>query len=136
MANLDSMLFGPNWDKPFETPSLFVVAEKQLTHEEALNAGLSIEQCDSLLARRPKKVFDQLKENSFYVTVKNADHATFVDSKLIKSPLSQNGFNSLKGIEITRTLLVDFFDHYLRNKKLTVLKKQNLRFPDILVKRK
>lgn len=114
MANLDGMLFGPNWDKPFETPSLFVVAEKQLTPEEALNAGLTIEQFDSLLARRSKKVFDQLKDNSFYVTVKNADHATFVDSKLIKSPISKNECNHLRGIEITRTLLVAFFDMYLK----------------------
>ena len=136
MANLDGMLFGPNWDKPFETPSLFVVAEKQLTHEEALNAGLTIEQFDSLLARSSKKVFDQLKDNSFYVTVKNADHATFVDSKLIKSPLLKNGLNPIRGIEITRALLVDFFDHYLRNKKATVLKEQNPRFPDILIKQK
>jgi dienelactone hydrolase len=133
VVNLDGSLFGPNWDKPFETPSLFVVAEKQLTHEEILNAGLTIEQFDSLLARRSKKVFDQLKDNSFYVTVKNADHATFVDSKLIKSPLLKNGLNPLRGIEITRTLLVDFFDHYLKNKKATILKKQNLRCPDILV---
>lgn len=134
MVNLDGLLFGPNWDKPFETPSLFVVAEKQLTHEEALNAGLTIEQCDNLLARSSKKVFDQLKDNSFYVTVKNADHATFVDSKLIKSPLSKNQYHPLRGIEITRVLLVDFFDHYLRNKKSTVLKEQNPRFPDILIK--
>lgn len=114
VVNLDGSLFGPNWDKPFETPSLFVVAEKQLTHEEVLNAGLTIEQFDSLQARCSKKVFDQLKDNSFYVTVKNADHATFVDSKLIKSPLHKNELNPLRGIEITRTLLVDFFDHYLK----------------------
>lgn len=136
MANLDGMLFGPNWDKPFETPSLFVVAEKQLTHKEALNAGLTVEQFDSLLTRRSKKVFEQLKDNAFYVTVKNADHATFVDSKLIKSPLFKNGLNPLRGIEITRILLVDFFDHFLKNKKTTVLKKQNLQSPDILVKQK
>lgn len=137
MANLDGMLFGLNWDKPFETPSLFVVAEKQLTHEEALNAGLTIEQCDSLLARHSKKVFDQLKNNSFYVTIKNADHATFVDSKLVKSPLHENIVNPLRGIEITRALLVDFFDHYLRNKKMTMLfKEENFRFPDIFIKHK
>jgi dienelactone hydrolase len=136
VVNLDGLLFGPNWDKPFETPSLFVVAEKQLTHEEGLNVGLTTEQFDSLLARRSKKVFDQFKDNSFYVTVKNADHASFVDSKLIKSPLLKNEHNPLRGIEITRTLLVDFFDQYLRNKKTTVFKKQNLRFPDIFVEQK
>jgi hypothetical protein len=136
VVNLDGFLFGPNWDKPFETPSLFVVAEQQLTHEEALKSGLTIEQCDSLLARGSKNVFDQLKDNSFYVTVKNVDHATFVDSKLIKSPLLKKELNPLRGIEITRTLLVDFFDHYLKNKKATVLKQQNLRFSDILVDQK
>lgn len=136
VVNLDGLLFGSNWDKQFETPSLFVVAEKLLTHEDALNAGLTIEQCDNLLARHSKKIFDQLKDNSFYVTIKNSDHATFVDSKLIKSPLSKNVNNPLRGIEITRALLVDFFDHYLRNKKATVLKKQDPRFPDILIKQK
>ena len=130
VVNLDGLLFGPNWDKPFKTPSLFVIAEKQLTHKEALNSGLTIEQCDSLLARRSRKVFDQLKDNSFYVTVKNADHATFVDSKLIKSPLLKKEINPLRGIEITRALLVDFFDHYLRNKKVTVLEKENPRVHD------
>lgn len=115
MANLDGMLFGSNWDKPFETPSLFVVAEKQLTHKEALNVGLTIEQCDNMLARCSKKVFDQLKDNSFYVTIKNADHATFVDSKLIKSPLRQNGSSPLRGIEVTRALLIDFFDRTFAN---------------------
>ncbi|MFA5306448.1 MAG: hypothetical protein WC365_03280 [Candidatus Babeliales bacterium] len=116
VANLDGFLFGLNWNKTFETPSLFVVAEKQLTHEEAVKAGLTIEQCDSMLARCSKKVFDQLKDNSFYVTVKNADHATFVDSKLIKSPLNKSRctLDPLRGLEITRALLVDFFDHYLK----------------------
>lgn len=132
MANLDGMLFGANWDKPFNTPSLFVVAEKQLTHEDALEAGLTIEQCDSLLARSSKKVFDQLKDNSFYVTVKNTDHASFVDSKLIKSPLRKSKPN-LRGIEITRALLVDFFDHYLKNKCLNILDRP---FPDIVVTKK
>lgn len=136
VVNLDGLLFGPNWDKPLETPSLFVVAEKHLTHEEALKSGLTIEQFDSLASRCSKKIFDQLKDNSFYVTVKNADHATFVDSKLIKSPLHKNGSNPLRGIEITRALLVDFFDHYLRNKKMIVLKEQNTGFPDILIKQK
>lgn len=124
MANLDGMLFGHNWDTPLKTPSLFVLAEKQLTHEEAVNAGITIEQCDNLLARRSIQVFDPCKDSSFYVTVKNADHASFVDSKLIKSPLSKNKFNPVP-IETIRALLVDFFDHYLRNKTLTVLREQN-----------
>ena len=135
-VNLDGFLFGPNWDKPFNSPSLFVAAEKQLTHEEALKAGLTIEQCDSLLARCSKKVFDKLENNSFYVTVKNIDHASFVDSKLIKSPLSKNVLNSVRGIEITRALLVDFFDHYLKNKKVIALREKNSRFSDILVTQK
>lgn len=136
VVNLDGFLFGQNWDKALKTPSLFVVAEKQLTHEEALKAGLTIEQCDSLLSRHSKKVFDQCKDNSFYVTVTNADHAAFVDSKIIKSPLLKNEPNPLRVIENTYTLLVDFFDHYVRNKKMTVLNKQNPRFPSILVEQK
>lgn len=125
MANLDGMLFGPHWDRPFEIPSLFVVAEKQLTHQEALKAGLTTEQFESLLTRRSKIVFDQLKSNSFYVTVKNAEHATFVDSKLIKSPLFKDRPVSAEGIAITRALLVDFFDHYLKNKNLTLLNSES-----------
>ena len=121
IANLDSMLFGPSWDKPLETPSLFVVAEKSLTYEDAINAGLTSEQFEGMVARYSKKVFDQLKDNSFYVTVKDTEHASFVDSKLIKSPLHKNAVNPLKGIEITRALLVDFFDHYLKNKNLNLL---------------
>lgn len=135
VVNLDGFLFGLNWDKPFQTPSLFIAAEKQLTHEEALNAGLTIEQCDNLLARCSKKVFDQLKDNSFYVTVKNADHATFVDSRLIKSPLLKKEVDPLGGIKITRALLVDFFDHYLKNKKLTLLNSQSSDFCRTLVAR-
>lgn len=135
VANLDGLLFGPNWDKPFETPSLFVIAEKHLTLEEAIKAGLTTEQFDSLQARHCRKVFDQLKDNSFYVTVKGADHATFVDSKIIKSPLLKNEHNPLRGIEVTCTLLVDFFDQYLKNKKATALKDQNLQFPEILIER-
>lgn len=136
MANLDGLLFGPNWDKPLEAPSLFVMAGKLPTHEEVLSAGLTIEQWDSLFARNPKKVFDQLKENSFYVTIKNGDHATFVDSRLIKSPLHKNESDPLHGIEITRPLLVDFFDHYLKNKNLTILKKENVQLPDIIIEKK
>jgi dienelactone hydrolase len=126
VVNLDGFLFGSNWDKPFKTPSLFVAAEKQLTHEGALNAGLTIEQCDSLLARCSKKVFDNLHDNAFYVMVKNADHATFVDSRLIKRPLSKKEVDPLGGIKVTRALLVDFFDHYLKNKNLTLLNTQSL----------
>jgi dienelactone hydrolase len=130
VVNLDGFLFGQNWDKAFKTPSLFVAAEKQLTSEDAVNAGLTIEQFDGLIARSSKKVFDQLKDNSFYVTVKNADHATFVDSKLIKSPLLKKRIDPLGGIAITRALLVDFFDHYLKNRRLTLLNSQS---PDIVV---
>lgn len=132
MANLDGLLFGPNWDKPLQTPSLFVVAEKLLTHAEVLKAGLTIEQFESLFARSCKKVFDQLKNDAFYVTVKNADHAAFVDSKLIKSPLSKKEQDLLVAIAITRALLVDFFDHYLKNENLTLLNNQS---PDIVVTR-
>lgn len=122
MANLDGLLFGPNWDKPFKKPSLFVAAEKQTTHEEAVKAGLSIEQFDSLLTRNPIKVYELLEDNSFYVMIQHADHATFADSKFIKSPLYKKNPDSLKGIETTRALLVDFFDHYLKNKKLMLLR--------------
>lgn len=136
MANLDSMLFGAEWNAPFQTPSLFVIAEKQLTHEDALKVGLTIEQCDSLLARSSKKVFDQLSAQSFCVTIKNTDHASFVDSKLIKSPLSKSKINPLRCIEITRALLVDFFDSYLRNKQMMMLKEEHSKFPDILLQQK
>jgi hypothetical protein len=68
-----------------------------------------------------------------YVTVKNADHATFVDSKLIKSPLLKKRVDSTVGIETIRALLVDFFDHYLKNRKLTFL---NSQFSDIVVTKK
>lgn len=118
MANLDGLLFGQNWDKPLQTPSLFVVAEKLLTDAEVLKAGLTIEQFESLLARDCKKVFDQLKNDAFYVTVKDADHAAFVDSKLIKSPLSNKEQDPYTCIVTTRALLVDFFDHYLKYKNL------------------
>lgn len=120
-ANLDGFLFGSNWDTSFEMPSLFVIAQNVLTHEEVVKAGLTIEQFDCLLARNSKKVFDLLKDNSFYVTVKQADHASFVDSRLIKSPLSKRDKDPLGGILTTRALLVDFFDHYLKNKDLTFL---------------
>ncbi|MGE4167975.1 MAG: hypothetical protein AB7E68_00265 [Candidatus Babeliales bacterium] len=133
MVNLDGMLFGPNWNKSFEAPSLFIIAEKLPTHEEMLNAGLTIEQFNSLLERCSKKVFDQLKDNSFYVKVKNSDHATFVDSKLIKSPLLKSRKNSLEGIKIARALLVDFFNHYLKNQKFMLLNSQS---PDIVVTKK
>jgi dienelactone hydrolase len=134
-VNLDGFLFGLNWDKPFKTPSLFVAAEKQLTYEYGLNAGLTIEQCDSLRARDSKKVFDQLKNNSFYVTIKNTDHASFVDSRLIKSPLLNKEVDPLEGIKITRALLVDFFDHYLKNKNLTLLNTQSSDFYRTIVAR-
>ncbi len=125
VVNLDGFLFGQNWDKAFKTPSLFVVAEKQLTSEDAVNAGLTIEQFDGLIARSSKKIFDQLKDNSFYVTVKDADHATFVDSRIIKSPLLKKEVDSFSGITTARALLVDFFDHYLKNKNLIFLNSQS-----------
>ena len=134
VANLDGMLFGQNWDMPFETPSLFVIAEKQLTHETAISAGLTIEQCDSLLARNSRKLFDQLQGSSFYVTIHGAEHASFVDSKIIKSPLSKSEINPYSAIEVARAVLVDFFDHYLRNKELTVLKEATPRFPNSMIK--
>jgi dienelactone hydrolase len=133
MANLDGLLFGANWDKPLQTPSLFLVAEKNLTHAEVLKAGLTIEQFESLLARDCKKVFDQLKDDAYYVTVKNADHAAFVDSKLIKSPLSKKEQDPYACIATTRALLVDFFDHYLKNEHLALLNKQS---SDMIVTKK
>lgn len=136
VASLDSMLFGPDWDQPCAVPSLCVVAEQQLTHTEALRVGLTIEQCDSLLARQSKRMFDQAQEHAFYVTVKHAEHTSFVDSRIIKSLLFKNRSNPARVIELTRVLLVDFFDHYLRNKKSTVLKEYTDQFSDILIRQK
>lgn len=89
------------------------MAEKSLNIQEAIDAGLTVEQFNSLKSRHPSKAFN-LNKNSIYKTVTNSDHASFVDSRIIKSPLRKNISDPFIVIEKTRALIVDFFDYYLK----------------------
>lgn len=91
----------------FDTPLIFIVAQKKDTKDKG----------------RIEQLQKNMLKDAYLVIIKNADHGTFTDLNLVFKPwLYQGNIDPQKGIGITRKYIYSFFDKYLKNKSIDILK--------------
>lgn len=100
----------------FDTPFMFIVAQRKDTKDQD----------------RIEQLQKNITKDAYLVIIKNADHGTFTDLNLIFKPwLYQNNIDPQRGIEIIRKYIYTFFDKYLKNKPINILK--DVYFPDVII---
>jgi len=122
-ADLDGLMFGPasKRSNPFSAPSMFVVAGKQVTDQELKTHNMTRDDYDRLVqSRLAWSMYEKLENDSFYITILDAQHNSFSDSNLLVSPLKTDGYEPVQIINTVRTCLVEFFDDYVRNERLNM----------------
>ncbi len=102
VVNIDGRSQGPNAQKGFSTPMMIIRNPFQKKEKEDLI----------------RELFHNMTGPSYYAVIKDALHGSFTDLFLFipwkaDPPLN---LNPQRGIEITRGLLVSFFDKYLKDK--------------------
>lgn len=116
-VDMEGPLFGPDQDVGFDKPFMFLFGKPVEIAEDAPNK----EYYDELLKqneRRMSKLYNALTAEAYYFVVTGADHMSFSDWNLITQA---DKVDALKKIQITRTLLVNFFDKYLKYMQRSVL---------------
>lgn len=59
-------------------------------------------------------LFNNITNDAYLAFIKGAEHFTFSDLEFLNPSPGSNIINPLRGIEITRTLVLSFFDVYLK----------------------
>lgn len=98
-------------------PFLFIVAP----HEEEI-----LKPIKDLLTNKTAPIY--------YAELKGATHGSFGDFYLIAPWKELPKLDPIKGVEITRALLVNFFDRYLKGKKSTFFTSDIHQYSEILLK--
>ena len=100
----------------FDTPFMFILAERKDTKDQ-----------DIL-----EKLHKNMLKDSYFIIIKGADHGTFTDLNLVFRPwLYQGNIDPVKGVEITRKYIVNFFDKYLKSKPVNLLK--DITYPEVKI---
>jgi len=96
-ADIDGKLYDLNQEQPLRTPFMFIVAP---------HSDKTLQPIKDLIknATAPTK----------YNEIPKADHGSFTDFYVIAKWEEPSQLDPLEGIQITRTLLVNFFDTYLK----------------------
>lgn len=122
-ADLDGVVFGSASKRYelFSAPTMFVMSGQQITDEELKKYHLSRDRYDNFVLNRiPHTLFEQLKNDAFYITVLDARHNSFSDLPLLKSPFESTDYEPVQIGKTTRACLVEFFDTYLRDERLNM----------------
>lgn len=128
--NLDGALQGKRPIAPFDKPFMVVMATR-----------------GQQAATENRELFNNLAQNSYYVTVDGTDHSSFCDEVLLvkRAILFEllnkmvNGLGLLDGYkahEITQALVVDFFDKYLRQEPSVLLDVQDKKYKEVAIEHK
>ncbi len=116
-VDMDGIVFGPKSKRSevVEVPCMFIMADKEVSDEELQKYNIARAKYDQLVVpRHPRLLYNRLKNNAYFATVKNSDHNSFSDLNLLKYPITGHG-NPIDVIVATRILLDQFFNHYLKN---------------------
>lgn len=123
--DIDGAVWGKDAQKPFDRPFMFLLAEKSFEL-----SNFSAEKLEKMHATKAdidkhitsnreslENLFNNLTNDAYFIFLKKADHMSFTDYNLLyPAGLEPDVIAPLKGIEITRKLVVGFFDVYLKNK--------------------
>ena len=145
--NIDGSLRGTDAEIPFNKPFMILLGSKTFElgnyPPEKMLAQMKMtkSEFDKLCAsmREPtlrsfENLFNNLTNDAYLIFLKNATHGTFSDYPFLLPKLEPDVIAPLKGIEITRKLVVDFFDVYLKNKDRSQFIKMIEQMPELSVK--
>lgn len=117
---MDGPLFGQNQDIGFDKPFMFLFAKPFKMLEDHPNHDY-YDQVIKQNLKRITKLYNALTNNVYHIILKEADHMSFSDWNFITKSQSEGKINHQKMNRLTRVLLVNFFDKYLKGKSLPVL---------------
>jgi dienelactone hydrolase len=102
--DIEGKVYGEVKEYTLTKPFMFIQAYPEQSQEKVLEEHKKLQQ-----------LCEKATVDSYYALVKNAEHATFSDFFLINAPWYHSKYqNSAKGIELTRSLVLRFFDTYLK----------------------
>ena len=138
-VDMDGALYG-NLNRDVVIPCMFMYVEPVMLSKEELEIW-HIQEDDYVkyiqeIRGNIAKISASLKGDAYIVKFIHGDHLTFSDCLLIKQVSQPIMLNPLHGIEITRALLVDFFDNYLKGEEAQVLNAGAVKYPEITIDRK
>ncbi len=141
--DIDGTLYGKDNEAPFNKPFMFLMASKSFElgnyppDEMLAKMHMTKAEVDkSVIATQQsmENLFNNISNDAYFVLFKTADHATFSDFNLLM-PMQDSGIIApLKGIEIARKLVVDFFDVYLKGSDRTTFITMLKNLPEITEK--
>lgn len=121
-VNIEGKIAPENAKLPVPVPFLFLMAPHTVVNDD-----IAIEQ----LWRTIKQ-----QAPSYYFIIQGADHGTFTDFNYLLSPwFTTKNLDPLRGLTITRAVLVDFFDTYLKGEKSTSLEYDTGLYRELIVKK-
>lgn len=112
-VNMDGPLYGERQEVPFDKPFLFLFAKTFEVTEKHPNK----EYYEKIVRKDEEKInilFESLIDDAFHIRCQEADHTSFTDRNFITDSHSSRQNQHLKLLQLTRKLLVTFFNDYLK----------------------
>ncbi|MCX5922137.1 MAG: hypothetical protein NTX86_02315 [Candidatus Dependentiae bacterium] len=114
-VDIEGPLFGENQDIGFDKPFMFLFGQPFTVpaghpNEDYYNKVIKDNQ------ERIAKLYENLTNDVYHIVLKDADHMSFSDWNIITQAKEPGKITHKEVIKITRALLVDFFDKYLKGK--------------------
>ncbi len=139
--NIDGSLFGENKTQGFNKPFLFLGSKflednYNPTDQELAHMGMSRELYSVMVPVWKSELYtliNNMSHETFLVILKDSDHMSFCDWNLLYPRAKPNTIAPLRGIAITRLLLVQFFNQYLKNKEPMPWSSYKDRYPEIML---
>lgn len=119
-VDIEGPLFGENQDIGFNKPFMFLFGKPFSVpaghpNEDYYNKVIKDNQ------ERIAKLYENLTNDVYHIVLKNADHMSFSDWNLITQAKEPGKITHEEAIRITRALLVNFFDKYLKGKSIKLV---------------
>ena len=119
-VDIEGPLFGENQDIGFNKPFMFLFGQPFSVpaghpNEDYYNKVIKDNQ------ERIAKLYENLTNDVYHIVLKDADHMSFSDWNLITQAKEPGKISHEEAIRITRALLLNFFDKYLKSKPTKIL---------------
>lgn len=130
--DIDGAPYGTVVQDGLKQPFMFLLSDhsREKSDPESIQIGANIQ-----------SIYDRLPKGRMFVTIRGANHFSFSDQMLLKSPvviklLGLLGFGSLdgrRGLAITTDYVHTFFDVYLKDAPAASLNKPSQLYPEVLI---
>lgn len=156
-VNMDGTLYGLDFNKPFNKPCMFLLAGEFESEAEEIDsmekAGFDYAIAEAYVKESSRRYLDAMHslcanigQNAYMITIQDATHSDFSDMPLIKEacilPSCMQSFTTGKhnGFMLTgviNTLLVSFFNKYLKDKSSEILENgyMEARYPCLTIEK-